>query len=380
MAILINGNLNDPVYASQDSDLLAAIVGNTTCITQVGYQFAHELEDANTVMVKDGVIITKEGRRIQLDAGDVDEFLIPTGTQGVTAYYICGYHLYTDGESAELCETFVTLMGSSSETIPENTFRAGATEVYVSLLRVTQSGVNISAVTNLLPSSNTIKQIMTSISSINTSLTDLSNNKLNKSGGSMSGDINFNTDGTETSKIKFKNSTSSAFIDIINSMSRWYLYSGNFATKLNSLELKETGLAMAADKKYMIGGKDILYPIKNMILRGFNSATLSTSFVQVGNEFKFTTGGYVLFIFMLTVNKADEFEFKLIDYDNSDQIIFDAFFKNTSTGYGTFQFTAVKTLTANHRYLPMMKRLGSNGAIVVDTNSSYLQAIPLFIA
>ena len=176
MATLINGNLNDPVYASQDSDLLAAIVGNTTSITQVGYQFAYELEDANTVMVKDGVIITKEGRRIQLDAGDVDEFLIPTGTQGVTAYYICGYHLYTDGESAELCETFVTLMSSATETIPENTFRSGATEVYVSLLRVTQNGLNISTVSNLLPSSNTIKQIMTSISAINSSITSLSTN------------------------------------------------------------------------------------------------------------------------------------------------------------------------------------------------------------
>ena len=250
MAILINGNLNDPVYASQDSDLLAAIVGNTTCITQVGYQFAHELEDANTVMVKDGVIITKEGRRIQLDAGDVDEFLIPTGTQGVTAYYICGYHLYTDGESAELCETFVTLMGSSSETIPENTFRAGATEVYVSLLRVTQLGVNITAVTDLLPSSNTIKQIMTSISNINTSLSekvnteDIVNNltststtkplsaaqgkelqdkKLPKAGGTMTGRLTLDSGTNDTPEVYFKTKDYGyAFFDKLNNNVRLY--------------------------------------------------------------------------------------------------------------------------------------------------------------
>lgn len=159
MATLINGNLNSPIYAAQDADLLAAICGNTTCVTPVGEQFAETLEDANTIMVADGVIITKEGRRIQIDAGDIDEFLIPTGTQGQTQYFICGYHLYTDEDSAELCETFVEPVDSASEVITENTFRGGATEVYVSLLRVKQVGVQIDTITRLLPSSTTISQI-----------------------------------------------------------------------------------------------------------------------------------------------------------------------------------------------------------------------------
>ena len=159
MATLINGNLNDPVYAAQDADLIAAICGNKTCIAPVGGEYAPTLEDANTIMVEDGVIITQEGRRIQLDAGDIDEFLIPTGTQGQTQYYICGYRLYTDEISAELCETFVEPVDSASETITEGTFRSGETEVYVSLLRVKQEGVNITEITELLSKSTDINQI-----------------------------------------------------------------------------------------------------------------------------------------------------------------------------------------------------------------------------
>ena len=173
MATLINGNLNSPIFASQDADLLAAICGNQTVIAPVGNQFAHELEDANTIKVDDGVIITKEGRRIQLDAGDIDEFIIPTGTQGQTHYFLCGYHLYTDEESAELCETFVEPAESASETIDEDTFREGNTEVYVTLFRVTQVGVNITDVEELLAAGTDIKGLQQSVSAINESLTDL---------------------------------------------------------------------------------------------------------------------------------------------------------------------------------------------------------------
>jgi len=168
MATLINGNLNDPVYAAQDADLIAAICGNQTCITPVGGKFEATLEDANTIMVEDGVIITQEGRRIQLDAGDIDEFIIPTGSQGITQYYIVGYRLYTDSESAELCENFVEPVDSASETINEGTFRGGETEVYVSLLRVKQEGVNITDIEVLLPYSTDITQINNDLKAVET--------------------------------------------------------------------------------------------------------------------------------------------------------------------------------------------------------------------
>ena len=151
MATLINGNGNPAVYAAQDADWFASIMGAQTARTTVGSQFDHELEDANTIAVSNGVIVTKEGRRVQLDAGSVDEFTIPTGSQDTTRYYIIGYHLYTDGSSNQLCETFVQLMNSASETIPENTFRAGATEVYISLKRVKQEGLTITEIEDLLP-------------------------------------------------------------------------------------------------------------------------------------------------------------------------------------------------------------------------------------
>jgi len=166
MAVLINGNGNPAVYANQDADWFASIMGNTTAITGVGQQFAATQEDANTISVADGVIITKEGRRIQLDANESDIFDIPTGTQGTTSYYIIGYHLVTDETSAQSCDTFVQLMDNGTDTIDEDTFRGGADEVYVSLYRVTQTGLNITAIDLLLPTVSNLSQISTNISGL----------------------------------------------------------------------------------------------------------------------------------------------------------------------------------------------------------------------
>lgn len=150
MATLVNGNGNVAVYAQQDADLLTGALGASTRIMNVGSKMAYTIEDANTIAVADGVILTKEGRRIQVDVGNVDEFTIPTGSAGVTRYYIIGYHLYTDGSANQKCETFVQLMSNGSETITENIFRNGASEVYVSLYRVKQIGLNLDTITALL--------------------------------------------------------------------------------------------------------------------------------------------------------------------------------------------------------------------------------------
>ena len=123
MAVLINGNGNEAIYAQQDADWYAALMGGVTMITAVGEQFAYELLDANTIGVKDGVIITKEGRRIQVDTNVIDTFDIPTGAQGTTNYYIIGYHLVTDEESVQTAETFVQLMDNGTDTIPEGSFK-----------------------------------------------------------------------------------------------------------------------------------------------------------------------------------------------------------------------------------------------------------------
>lgn len=156
MAKLINGNGNPAIYAAEDADMIAALAGDVTGIARVGNQFAATEEDANTIGLADGVIITKEGRRIQLDAGQTDLFTIPSGSTGVTNYYIIGYKLTTAADSTQVCENFVQKMNSSSETITENTFRGGATDVYVSLYRVTQIGFTIDSVVGLLPELPTI--------------------------------------------------------------------------------------------------------------------------------------------------------------------------------------------------------------------------------
>lgn len=159
MATLINGNGNPRIYAAQDADLIAALAGDITGIAQIGNKFAATAVDANTISVADGVIVTKEGRRIQLDAGSTDMFVIPTGTTGVTNYYIIGYKLTTQSDDSQIAETFVQLMSSSSETITEDTFREGATDVYVSLYRVEQDGVNLGTITGLLSELTNISKL-----------------------------------------------------------------------------------------------------------------------------------------------------------------------------------------------------------------------------
>lgn len=151
MATLINGNGNLAIYAQQDADWYAALMGGQTVITAVGNQFAYELLDANTIGVKDGVIVTTEGRRIQLDANAIDSFDIPTGAQGKTNYYIIGYHLVTGNQSEQTCETFVQLMENGTDTIPEGSFRDGDDEVFISLYRVEQDDLAIGTITLLLP-------------------------------------------------------------------------------------------------------------------------------------------------------------------------------------------------------------------------------------
>lgn len=151
MATLINGNGNLAIYAQQDADWYAALMGGQTVITAVGNQFAYELLASNTIGVKDGVIITSEGRRIQLDTNAIDSFDIPTGAQGTTNYYIIGYHLVTGNQSEQTCETFVQLMENGTDTIPEGSFRDGDDEVFVSLYRVEQDDLTIGTITLLLP-------------------------------------------------------------------------------------------------------------------------------------------------------------------------------------------------------------------------------------
>ena len=172
MAKLINGDGNKAIWAQQDADLIAALTGNVTGIAKVGNKFAATQEDANTLGLSDGVIVTKEGRRIQLDVGNVDLFDIPTGTAGVTSYYIIGYHLITNSDSSQTCETFVQKMDNATDVITENTFRGGATEVYVSCYRVVQDGLNIDSINALLPELENISTLMSALANI--SMTDYS--------------------------------------------------------------------------------------------------------------------------------------------------------------------------------------------------------------
>ena len=171
-ANLITGNLFSPILASQDSDYQAGVSGDKTLILPVGAKMSLEIEDANTVRANDGVLVTKEGRRVQIDTGAVEEWSIPTGTQGETSYYLIGFHLYTTEESAEICETFIEKVSSATDTITENTFKGGATEVYITLGRVTQDGINLDSVEGLIDTADSLTDLGAKITQINADLSD----------------------------------------------------------------------------------------------------------------------------------------------------------------------------------------------------------------
>ena len=138
-AQLINGNGFEGCTAQVDADFYEGIFGTETGILTVGQKMRAEMVN-NQPRVYDGVILTKEGRRIQIDYGTYQDFAIPAGTTGVTAYYIIGFKLVTNSDDTQTCEPFVRAVSGPSTTITEGELRSGAAEVYVSLYRVTQVG------------------------------------------------------------------------------------------------------------------------------------------------------------------------------------------------------------------------------------------------
>jgi hypothetical protein len=151
MLTLINGDGNPRVTAAQDADWYGSLTGEKTCIMPANDKFSATVADANTIEISSGVLITKEGRRVQVDAETIEEIIIPTGTQGVDTYYIIGFHLYIDESGQQVAETFVETMENESDTITETTFREGSTSIYISLYRVKRSGLTLESVTRICP-------------------------------------------------------------------------------------------------------------------------------------------------------------------------------------------------------------------------------------
>lgn len=156
---LINGDGNSRVLASQDADWYGALTGEKTCIVPINDNLSATITDSNTVEIGSGVCITKEGRRVQIDEGDIEEIIIPTGTQGIDTYYIIGFHLYINESGQQVAETFVETMASATDTITETTFKEGSSSIYVSLYRVKRSGLLMDSVTRIIPILRTIAEL-----------------------------------------------------------------------------------------------------------------------------------------------------------------------------------------------------------------------------
>lgn len=149
MAKLINGNGQTDITAQIDADFYAGLTGGMTGVMPVGRRMEAAIVD-NVPRIYDGVILTKEGRRIQIDADEYDEFTIPDGSAGTTSFYIIGYKLIVESDESQKAELFVQ-QSTADGAIVENTLREGYTEVYISLYRVMQTGTENSIGTCLLP-------------------------------------------------------------------------------------------------------------------------------------------------------------------------------------------------------------------------------------
>ena len=118
MAILVNGSGFKFVTGQIDADLFRGLTGGDGVFLQTGSNMAYSVPSANTVRILDGEFITNEGRRIQIKAGNYDDFAIPSGSQGVTTYYFIGYRFYIgtgEQEGYELCEQYVYTGSSASD-------------------------------------------------------------------------------------------------------------------------------------------------------------------------------------------------------------------------------------------------------------------------
>lgn len=151
-AKLINGNGFTGVSAQVDADFYEGLFGDETSVLATGRRMQGEIID-NHPRIYDGVILTKEGRRIQIDYGTYEDFTIPEGTEGVTAYYIIGFKLVTGADDKQTCETFVRAIDSPTGTIEEAMLKDGNSEVYISVYRVMQTGLTNTLLGRLLPTS-----------------------------------------------------------------------------------------------------------------------------------------------------------------------------------------------------------------------------------
>lgn len=174
MAVLINGAGYGPVTAQQDADLYGGLLGYPLTVLPIGQRMAATIVDANTVRIGDGEAVV-QGRRIHNDPGAYDDFTIPSGSQGVTKYYIIGYEFYLETTSGDIAtyEKIRPFVQEGSSAPTEAVIRDGATSAYFSFYRVTQDGISISEVSPLYTSAQNQVGLLETIAALRSTITTL---------------------------------------------------------------------------------------------------------------------------------------------------------------------------------------------------------------
>jgi len=170
---IITGYGGEPhVTAPQDRQLNAGILSEYNYVLSVGNQFAYEIESANSVILKDG-ILSLQGCAASIDANDTETVTLTNGTSGYkrTDLIVARYELNTD--TAVESVTLAVIEGTPAESDPETpsynegTIADGDSPVDFPLYKVNIDGVSIDSLTQMftvLPSisdlnSNTVKDI-----------------------------------------------------------------------------------------------------------------------------------------------------------------------------------------------------------------------------
>lgn len=257
MLTLINGDGNPRVTAAQDADWYGSLTGEKTCIMPANDKFSATVADANTIEISSGVLITKEGRRVQVDAETIEEIIIPTGTQGVDTYYIIGFHLYIDESGQQVAETFVETMENESDTITETTFREGSTSIYISLYRVKRSGLTLESVTRICPMYElSADEIVYGNTDVGAELT-----QINQGLSAINSDLSLNTTTQTFSNDQFSITATTKYIDAhvaecnISFEFKQALPSGSFDITLTGL----TKLPVFRQQRTVMLGNSMLY-------------------------------------------------------------------------------------------------------------------------
>ena len=166
---LVTGATGKPVTSAQDGLFYSTVVGKDKYVTSAGSKCAATLQDANTLVVQDGLCLVNG--RVVIYEGTTN-FTIPSGTQGQKRAHLCGHRTTIDVSGNESTVPIVISGEPTSDGEPidpeynDGSLLDGATTVDHMLYRVITDGINALDPVALFTPIPTAEETRTSIAQI----------------------------------------------------------------------------------------------------------------------------------------------------------------------------------------------------------------------